>query len=123
MGVSSYAPVPVPTDKYFFLPEFSGDETVSVDSTSFSSVTGKLVQFMKTRHDVRLFVSYLCSFNHAPLEGHFRRALHILRYLASPPGYGFAFKANVVQFVVFTDSAYGVFWDGISSFVVSSIFE
>ena len=115
VGVSSYAPVPVPTDKYFFLPEFSGDETVSVDSTSYSSVTGKLVQFMKTRHDVRLFVSYLCSFNHAPLEGHFRRALHILRYLASTPGYGPVFKANVVQFVVFTDSAYGVFRDGFSS--------
>ena len=58
---------------------------IPVDSASYSSVTGKLVQFMKTRHDVRLFVSYLCSFNHAPLEGHFRRALHVLRYLASTP--------------------------------------
>jgi hypothetical protein len=52
---------------------------VSVSAEEYSSVTGILVHFLKTRADVRLLISYLCSFNHSPREGHFRRALHVLR--------------------------------------------
>jgi len=108
-------PVSVPADDQFFLPSYNGDEAAPVSSEMYSSVTGSLVHFLKTRADVRLLVSYLCSHNHAPLEGHYRRALHVLRYLASTPGVGPVFKSSVVELVVFSDSAYGVFRDGFSS--------
>ena len=73
------------------------------------------MQFLKTRHEIRLFVSYLCSFNHLPLEGHYRRAVHLLRYLASTPGVGPVFASAVVDLSVFSDAAYGVCRDGYSS--------
>ena len=84
-------------------------------SPTYASVTGKLVQFLKTRHDVRLLVSHLCSFNQHPLEGHYRRALHLLRYLASTPGVGCVFSSTDVGLVVYTDAAFGVFRNGFSS--------
>jgi hypothetical protein len=72
VGVSHLPPVDVPTDRdTFFLPSFDGDENLPVSAEEYSSVTGRLVHFVKTRTDCRLFVSYLCGFNHAPLEGHF----------------------------------------------------
>ena len=82
-------------------------EAAPVDTTVYASLTGKLVQFLKTRHDVRLLVSYyLYSFNNAPLEGHYHRAIHVLRYLASSPGVGCFFSSSDLAFVVFTDSAF-----------------
>ena len=114
-GVSHYPRVAVPAASDFFLPFFSGAEAVPVDPESYASLTGKLVQFLKTRHDVRLLVSYLCGFNHEPLEGHYRRALHVLAYLASTPSYGCTFYSDDLTLVFFSDSAYGVFRDGYSS--------
>ena len=58
-GVSHYSPVCVPAAPDFFLPCFTGEEAVPVDSEAYASLTGKLVQFLKTRHDVCLLVSYL----------------------------------------------------------------
>ena len=61
-----------------------GVEAVPVDVAVYASLTGKLVHFLKTRHYFRLLVSYLCSFNNAPLEGHYRRAIHVIRYPPRP---------------------------------------
>ena len=116
IGVSTLPPVPVPANlDTFFLPSFVGPESQVVSPTAYSSVTGSLVHFLKTRSDVHLLVSYLCSYNHAPLEGHFRRALHVLRYLASTPGVGPVFHSTSLDLAVYSDSAYGVFRTGYSS--------
>ena len=115
VGVSLMPPIAVPADLEFFQTAFDAEEAVVVDSAIYSSLTGKLVQFLKTRSDVRLLVSYLCSFNQVPQEGHFRRAIHVLRYLASTPGFGPVFRASDVELVVFTDAAFGVFRNGYSS--------
>jgi len=106
VGVSHSPPIDVPTDSTFFLPEYVGDEAVPVPSDEYSSVTGRLVQFLKTHPDCLLFVSYLCGF---------RRALHVLRYLASTAGVGPIFKSASVEIVVYSDAAYAVFRDGYSS--------
>jgi hypothetical protein len=98
-----------------FFSSLSGIEAVAVGSTAYSSLMGKLVQFCKTRHEIRLAISYLCSFNIAPCEGHFRRAIQVLRYLASTPGVGCVFRASRVELVVYTDAAFGVFREGLSS--------
>ena len=55
--MSHYPRVAVLAASDFFLPFFSGAEAVPVDPESYASLTGKLVQFLKTRHDVRLLVS------------------------------------------------------------------
>ena len=58
VGVSQLPPVSLPYDPQFFAP-LVGDEVASIEPTVYASLTGKLVQFLKTRHDVRLLVSYL----------------------------------------------------------------
>ena len=107
VGVSKLPPVLLPYDSQFFS-SVVGAEALSIAPTVYSSLTGKLVQFLKTRHDVRLLVSYLCSFNNSPLEGHYRRAIHVLRYLASSPGIGCLYYSVDLAFIVFTDSAFAL---------------
>ena len=114
VGVSLCASVDMPFNSEFFA-DLVGEEAVAVDSTAYSSLMGKLVQFCKTRHEIRLAISYLCSFNLHPHEGHFRRAIQVLRYLASTPGLGCVFRSSAVTMVVYTDAAFGVFRDGLSS--------
>jgi hypothetical protein len=115
VGVSHMPPVLVPARSDFFDVQFSEAEAASVPSDVYSSLTGKLVQFLKTRHEIRHLVSHLCSFNQSPLEGHYRRAIHVLRYLASTPSLGCVFDASEVELVSFSDAAYHVFRDGFSS--------
>ena len=115
VGVAHMPPVSVPAELSFFLPSFEGDEAALVDSGSYLSLTGKLVQFLKTRSDVKLLVSYLCAHNLSPAEGHFRRALHVLRYLVSTPTMGPVFHSDCLTLCVYTDAAFGVFRDGYSS--------
>ena len=87
-------PVSAPVIRSFFALPVESAECMPVDSTVYSSLLGKLVQFLKTRFDVKPFVSELCSHNHAPLEYHYRQAIHILRYLVSSPGIGPLFKTD-----------------------------
>ena len=65
IGVLHMPAVHVPVMKTFF--------DLPVDS-AYSSLMGKLVQFLKTRFDVKPFVSELCSHNQASLEYHY---LHV----------------------------------------------
>ena len=95
VGVSHLPAVVVPVLADFFKLPTGSILCAPVDSIEYSRLTGKLVQFLKTRHEIRQFVSYLCSYNASLLERHYRQAIHILRYLASTPGVG-----CVVKFVV-----------------------
>jgi len=115
VGVSHLPSVAVPGLLDFFQPPVELAECVPVDSSVYSSLTGQLVQFLKTRHDIRPYVSYLCSFNSSPLEGHYRRALHVLRYLHSTPGMGGVFKSCGGSLCAESDAAFGVFPSGRSS--------
>jgi hypothetical protein len=115
VGVSHLPSVSTPAPSDFFQVDFIGDEAVSVSSEVYSSLTGKLVHFLKTRHEIRLLISHLCSFNTCPLEGHYRRAIHVLRYLASTPEVCCVFDADSVELVVYSDAAFNVFRGGFSS--------
>ena len=107
VGVSQRPPVSLPYNSQFFAPML-GDEVAPIDPTVCASLTGTLVQFLKIRHDVRVFVLYLRSFNNSPSEGHFRRAIHNLRYFASSAGIGCRYASVGVAFIVFTDSAFAL---------------
>jgi hypothetical protein len=115
VGVSHFSPVSFPVHDDFFQSLDAGAESDPVDSTVYSSLTGMLVQFLKTRHDVRLFISYLCSYNSSPCEGHYSRALHVLRYLYSTPGQGCVFKSCGGVLFSSSDAAHGLFLNGKSS--------
>ena len=116
VGVSHLPPVDLPVALDFF--QLCTDPLLlfPVDATVYSSLTGRLVQYLKTRHEIRQFVSYLCSFNVAPLECHYRQAIHMLRYIASTPGMGCVFRySGDVVITAASDSACGIFPDGRSS--------
>ena len=116
IGVLHMPGVHVPVMKTFFDPPVDPAECVPVNPTVYSSLLGKLVQFLKTRFDVKPFVSELCSHNQTPLEYHYRQAIHILRYLVSSPGVGPLFKADSgVVLSVTTDAAFGLLSGGRSS--------
>jgi len=91
------------------------DECVPVDSAVSSSVMAKLVQFCKTRHEIRLAISYLRSFNDSSFEGHYRRAIHLLLYLVSTPGMECVYCCVLVELVVLSDAAFGIFLHSLSS--------
>ena len=115
VGISHLPPIHVPAPCDFFQVDFVGAEAVPVPSERYSSLTGKLVQFLKTRHEIHHLISHLCSFNKSPLEGHYRCAIHVLRYLASTPDVTCVFDARSVELGVFSDAAFNVFRGGFSS--------
>eukprot|EP01041_Mallomonas_annulata_P012351 gene12351-25986_t len=115
VGVSHLDSVLLPAFLDFFDPPISPDECVAIASTLYSSLTGQLVQFLKTRHEIRPYISHLCSYNSAPMEGHYRKALHVLRYLVSTPGQGSVFKSFSGDLCAASDAAYGIYSGGRSS--------
>jgi hypothetical protein len=116
IGVFHLPPVALPALKTFFDAPADPSCCVAVDPTTYSSLTGKLVQFLKTRFDVKHYVSELCSHNQSPLEYHYRGAIHVLRYLHSTPGVGPVYKsASPVVLSVTSDAAFGLLSNGRSS--------
>ena len=113
--VAHLPPVDIPAPATFFHLPVDSLECAPVNSALYSSFTGMLVQFLKTRHDIRLFVSYLCSFNSSPLEYHYRLAILLLRYLHSTPGVGCLFKSCGGVLCATSDAAFGLYPDGRSS--------
>jgi hypothetical protein len=63
--VSHLPPVSLSAVKTFFDTPVDPDLCVPVDPTTYSSLTGKLVQFVKTKFDVKHYLSELCSHNQA----------------------------------------------------------
>ena len=105
--------VALPALKTFFDAPADPSCCVAVDPTTYSSLTGKLVQFLKTRFDVKHYVSELCSHNQGPLEYHYRLAIYVLRYLHSTPGVGPVYNsASLVILSVTSDAAFGLLSDG-----------
>jgi hypothetical protein len=116
VGVSHLPPVSLPAVKTFFDTPVDPVLCVPVDPTTYSSLTGKLVQFLKTRFDVKHYVSELCSHNQAPIENHYRLAIHVLRYLHSTPGVGPLYMSNSpVVLSVISDASFGLLSGGRSA--------
>jgi hypothetical protein len=115
IGVSHLPPVDIPAHDDFFRPLSDAEECVLVDPVFYSSIMGKLVQFLKTRHEVRQFVSFLCSRNVSPCDGHLCRAIHVLRYLVVLPGMGPVFKACGGVLHAYSDASHCLFADGCSA--------
>jgi hypothetical protein len=70
---------------------------------------------LKTRDDVRNFVSFLCSKNGAPTEGDYSKAIHVLRYLRSTSRLGRVFQSDSTDLFAYADAAFGFHENGCSS--------
>jgi hypothetical protein len=114
VGVAQRFPVDMPSTVDFFQAS-APSESVLIDKFRYQSVTDHLVQMLKTRDEVRPFVSHCCSKNSCPDEGDFRKALHILDYLHSTPGLGRVFKAAAPVICAFADAAFAVHEGGVSA--------
>ena len=115
VGVAHMCPVDVPITSDFFYASILPTDCVPVDPTLYQSLTGHLIQVLKTRDEVRPFVSHLCSCNAAPTYGDYSKALHVLRYLHSTPGMGRVFKSKSTQICGTADAAFALHKDGCSS--------
>jgi hypothetical protein len=114
VGVAHRPSVDMPSTIDFFKPsELSESDPVNVND--YQSLTGHLVQTLKTRDDVRPFVSHCCSRNSVPNEGDYRKALRVLEYLHSTPGIGRVYKAVKPVVCAFADAAFAVHEGGVSA--------
>ena len=120
IGVAHMLPVELPAQIDFFRLSTSIVDIQPVDPAVYQSLTGSLVQ-IKTRDEIKHFVSYLCSRNAGPDEGDYSKAIHLLRYLYSSPGIGRVFSADSVQLCCFADASFNNVPEGksIGSFFLS----
>jgi hypothetical protein len=89
-------------------------DCIAVDPGIFTSLTGHLIQMLKTRDDVRPIVSWLCSRNSAPDVGDYHKGLHLLRYLYSTRQKGKVFNSTSTDIVGHADAGFGSHDDGCS---------
>ena len=120
IGVHHMSPVVLPAHADFFKRSISSEDMLFVDPSLYQSLTGSLVQ-VKTRDEIKHFVSHLCSRNASPDEGDYAKAIHLLRYLYSSPGLGRVFSATSVQIYCWADASFGNLTEGrsIGSFFLS----
>ena len=111
VGVSHLPPVQKPVSLDFFKRSVSITDCVLFDPTCYQSLTGSLVQ-VKTRDDVKHFVSHLCSRNASPDCGDYLKALHVLRYLHSTSEVMRVFSSDSLELSCWADAAYNNASDG-----------
>ena len=105
VGVAHLSPIQQPAPLDFFKLSVSVDDCVPFDVTQYQSLTGSLVQ-IKSRDDIKHFVSHLCSRNASPDTGDYIKALHVLRYLHSTPEVGRVFSSDSLQLSCWADAAF-----------------
>ena len=115
IGVQHMESIDVPCEKDFFSVSISAADLVPVAPVKYQSLTGHLVQMLKTRDEVRHLVSHSCSRNSSPDEGDYSKAVHILRYLYSTRGIGRIYKSTSSVVHAFADAAFGVHSNGCSA--------
>ena len=113
VGVAHMPPVEMPAHDDFFKPS-DHQALASVDPVKYQSLTGSLVQ-VKTRDDIKHFISHLCSRNAEPNEGDYSKAIHLLRYLYSSSEIGRVFMSDSLQLCCWGDAAYANVSEGRSA--------
>ena len=115
IGVEHMEPVDIPGENDFFCVSSSAADLVPVDPLKYQSLSGHLVQMLKTRDEIRHLVSHSCSRNSSPDEGDYSKAVHILRYLHSTLGVGRVYKSSSAVVYAHADAAFAVHSNGCSA--------
>ena len=114
VGVAHMPPIDSPSLPGVFSRSVTLADRACVNIDTYTSVTGHLIQMLKTRDDVRPIVSYLCSRNSAPDVGDYNKALRVLRYLHSTRRNGKVFKSSSTSIVGRADAGFGSHDNGCS---------
>jgi hypothetical protein len=90
-------------------------DCVPINPDRYLKLLGHLVHPLKTRHEIRPFLSHLSRQSTHPTEGDYTKALYLFRYLYSTPHIGCRFSAPAPIFCGFSDSAFAFHDHGPSS--------
>ena len=115
VGIVHLDNVSTPCDHDIFKLSVSADDCVAVDTKRYCALTGYLIQMLKTRDEIRPFVSTLCARNAKPTVGDFNKAIHLLRYLYCTRQLGRVFDSSSTQLVGYADAAFGLHHNGCSA--------
>ena len=114
VGITHLPVVDAPCGKDIFHRSTAPADRQVVSTLVYASLTGHLIQMLKTRDDVRPYVSTLCSRNASPDVGDYNKALHVLRYLYCTRHKGKVFASDSTDIVAHGDAAFGSNFDGSS---------
>ena len=115
IGVVHMPPVDVPCEHDIFKRSITASDCLPVDTNIYCSLTGHLIQSLKTRDEHRHIVSHLCSRNSTPDVGDYRKALHLLRYLYTTRFMGRVFSSSSTVIFAHADAAFANHLGGLSS--------
>jgi hypothetical protein len=107
VGVAHLPPVAAPCNVDVFKRSVEEADCVSVPVAVYTQLTGYLVHVLRSRDDIRPFVSSLCSRNVAPTMGDYNKALLLLRYVYSTRTCGKVFASSTLELVSHADASFG----------------
>ena len=112
VGVAEWPPLHAISDKDFFRESILAADLLPTDTSTYSSLTGSLIQLESTRDDVRHLISHLCSRNSQPTVGDHNKALLLLSMLYTTRHLGRVYKSSTTRFDVYSDASFGNGTDG-----------
>jgi hypothetical protein len=114
IGITHMPPVRELTMPDFFDASSDPPDIITVNPDLYHRLIGHLIVVLKTRHEIRPFVSHLSRQTH-PTVGDEAKALYILRYLYSTLDVRCVFNALSPVITGTSDAAFAFFEDGTSA--------
>jgi len=114
IGVTHMPPVLSLTMPTFYDASISPSDLLPANPDLYHKLVGHLIVVLKTRPEIRPFVSYL-SRQSTPTAGDEAKAIYVLRYLFSTLHIRCVYKATTTEINGFSDSAFCFFDNGSSS--------
>ena len=115
VGVAHLPSVAAPCTVDVFKRSVEPADCVSVPVAVYTQLTGYLVHVLRSRDDIRPYVSSLCSRNAAPNIGDYDKALMLLRYVYSTRTLGKVYESSSLELVAHADASFGNHESGHSS--------
>jgi len=115
VGVSHLPPVAAPCDAAIFKRSVTEADCVTVPVAVYTQLMGYLVHVLRSRDDIRPYVSALCSRNVGPTMGDYDKALLLLRYVYSTRCSGKVYASSSLELVSHADASFGNHDSGHSS--------
>ena len=100
-----------PCGEDIFRPNYSGEDAERADTTAFLSKLMRIRYLVRTRPDIDLACSGLCTRSRAPLKGDEKALNRILAYLALNPDLGITIRPTDLRLCAMFDAGFGVHLD------------
>jgi hypothetical protein len=103
--------VNTPCGEDIFRPNHSGADAEPIEITPFLSKLMRTRYLVRTRPDIELACSGLCTRSRAPVKGDMNALNKLLAYLKTTPNYGIAIRKSNMELMALFDAAFGVHLD------------